>query len=64
VVPSLTTVHVQCQGIGERAGKLLLEILRGDDRDDGPWHQPIDLGFTVVERDSTLHPKAERAGGS
>lgn len=64
VVPSLTTVHVQCEGIGERAGKLLLEILQSDDQDDGAWHAPIDLGFTVVARDSTLHPKAERASGS
>ena len=51
-LPSLTTVHIDCIGIGERAAQLLLDVLAQ------PSHNTveqriIDLGFELIERQST-----------
>lgn len=44
--PALTTVHLDGQAIGTRAGQLLLDRLEGRDAPRGVW----DLGFSIVER--------------
>ncbi|RYF27991.1 MAG: LacI family DNA-binding transcriptional regulator [Comamonadaceae bacterium] len=46
VEPALTTVHLDGQAIGTRAGQLLLDRLEGRDAPRGVW----DLGFSIVER--------------
>ena len=51
--PSLTTVGIDCEGIGERAGQLVLDLLAVP-KDDWPSsHETIDLGFDLIERQST-----------
>ena len=52
LVPSLTTVRVHCTDIGERTGSLLTRIL-GDPEELELEPQSIDLGFQIIERDST-----------
>lgn len=51
--PSLTTVRVDCAGIGERAGQLLLDLLAMPKTDLPVSHETIDLGFDLIERQST-----------
>jgi LacI family transcriptional regulator, gluconate utilization system Gnt-I transcriptional repressor len=47
--PSLTTVHVDGQAIGQRAAQLIVERCRGE-----ATSQPIvDVGFRIIERQST-----------
>jgi LacI family transcriptional regulator, gluconate utilization system Gnt-I transcriptional repressor len=47
--PSLTTVHVDGQAIGQRAAQLIVERCRGQ-----AASQPIvDVGFRIIERQST-----------
>ncbi len=53
-VPSLTTVKVDTIGIGERAGRLLLKILAQPKHDLAMTRETIDLGFELIERQSTL----------
>ncbi|MEM9439118.1 MAG: LacI family DNA-binding transcriptional regulator [Pseudomonadota bacterium] len=53
IIPSLTTVHIDCIGIGERAGQLLLDLLSRTSIESADEHQVIDLGFELVEREST-----------
>ena len=53
IVPSLTTVHIDCVGIGERTGQLLLDVLSRSPGQPVEAHQIIDLGFELVERQST-----------
>ncbi len=52
-VPSLTTVHIDCVQIGARAGALMLELLDGAQDPSLMDHTSVDLGFRVVERQST-----------
>lgn len=47
--PALTTVHLDGQAIGTRAGQLLLERLNDKDSPRGVW----DLGFSIVERSTS-----------
>ncbi len=54
-VPSLTTVRVDCIGIGEQAGQLLLDVLDMPNPDVSTSHENIDLGFELIERQSTRH---------
>ncbi|MCD9028374.1 LacI family DNA-binding transcriptional regulator [Luteimonas sp. BDR2-5] len=49
VRPSITSVAVDQRGMGERAAALLLERLAGR----APEETRIDIGFRIVERDST-----------
>ncbi|MGI9434082.1 MAG: LacI family DNA-binding transcriptional regulator [Geminicoccaceae bacterium] len=53
IVPSLTTVHVNCTEIGRRAGKLLLDLLGRSGPNTSLDHETIDLGFDLIERQST-----------
>ncbi len=48
--PPLTTVHVDFRALGQRTGKLILELLSPDSSDDTP--RSIDVGVRVVERGS------------
>lgn len=49
MMPTLTTVRTPRAGIGEAAANMLVSLIRGETQS-----QPfIDLGFEVVERDST-----------
>jgi LacI family gluconate utilization system Gnt-I transcriptional repressor len=52
LLPSLTTVHVDGAEIGRRAAQLMLERCNGN-----AVEQPVvDLGFRIVERQSTGGP--------
>ena len=52
-VPSLTTVRVDCEQIGKRAGQLLIEVL-GREASPHPALEPaLDVGFEIIEREST-----------
>lgn len=53
IIPTLTTVHIDCTGIGERTGQLLLDLLSQSPEKAGGEHQIIDLGFELIERGST-----------
>lgn len=46
VQPALTTVHLDGQAIGARAGRLLLDRIDGREAPPGVW----DLGFSIIER--------------
>jgi len=56
IIPSLTTVHIDCVDIGERTGKLLLDLLSQPPGNYANPHQIIDLGFELIERKSTGGP--------
>lgn len=49
IAPTLTTVHVDGARIGEEAGRILLARCRGET----PAQQFIDVGFRIIEREST-----------
>jgi len=49
--PSLTTVATPRYAIGERAADIVLEIIRGSG--ERPRERVIDLGFRLIEREST-----------
>ena len=49
IVPPLTTIHVDFRALGQRTGRMLLELLTADGS-DAP--QRIDVGLTLVERAS------------
>ncbi len=53
-VPSLTTVKVDAGGIGERAGQLLLDILALPRHELPMARETIDLGFDLIERQSSF----------
>lgn len=55
IVPPLTTVHVDCAGIGQRTGQLLLDLLEKPGKTWPVDQQTINLGFDVIERQSTGH---------
>jgi LacI family gluconate utilization system Gnt-I transcriptional repressor len=56
LLPSLTTVHVDGAEIGRRAAQLVLDRCNGTSIE-----QPIvDLGFRIVERESTGGPAQPR----
>lgn len=57
LVPSITTVKVDAVGIGARAGQLIVEML--DRSADGAGDAAIDLGFEVIERESTARQVQE-----
>ncbi|WP_323990130.1 LacI family DNA-binding transcriptional regulator [Nguyenibacter sp. L1] len=59
VVPALTTVAVDFRAIGERTGRMVLDLLAG--RRDVP--RIVDLGVTLVRRETTLFRAAETARG-
>lgn len=48
--PSLTTIAVDAEGIGRRAGQLIRGLLRGEAADQP---QEIDVGFTLHARETT-----------
>lgn len=50
IVPHLTTAHFYYKTSGEKAAKLLVEMIQNKGK-PGPVHQ-IMLGYTIVERDS------------
>lgn len=52
-VPSLTTVHIDCVRIGASAGRLMLELLDDAGEPSRHEHVALDLGFRIVEREST-----------
>lgn len=58
-VPSLTTVRVDCNAIGRRAGKLLLTLLSESVGQARAEHVRIDVGFELVKRQSTRHASSE-----
>ncbi len=49
IAPTLTTVHVDGERIGTEAGRILLARCKGDT----PAEQRIDVGFRIIEREST-----------
>ena len=49
IAPTLTTVHVDGYRIGEEAGRIILARCRGETPDE----RSIDVGFHIVEREST-----------
>jgi len=49
IAPTLTTVHVDGARIGAEAGRILLERCRGET----PAQSFIDVGFRIIEREST-----------
>ena len=51
--PSLTTIQVDCAGMGERTGRLLLDLLDRERTDQQGTSQIIDIGHKVIERQST-----------
>ena len=53
VVPPLSSVRIDCVGIGRRSATLLLELLQDPTSQSGADRANIDLGFEVVERAST-----------
>jgi LacI family gluconate utilization system Gnt-I transcriptional repressor len=53
--PSLTTVATPRYRIGERAAKIVLEIIRGSGA--RPPEPCIDLGFQLIRRGSTQPPR-------
>ena len=53
IIPSLTTVRIDCVGIGARTGQLLLDVLSNLPNNDQDEHRIIDLGFQLIERQST-----------
>ena len=53
--PSLTTVATPRYRIGERAAKIVLEIIRGSG--ERPPELCIDLGFKLIPRGSTQPPR-------
>lgn len=53
-VPALTTVRTQRYAIGSTAAQMLLQRIRGET----PPSATVDMGFEIVQRDSTRHPSA------
>jgi len=53
--PSLTTVATPRYEIGRRSGEIVLEIIRGSG--NRPRNRQIDLGFKLIERQSTRPPR-------
>ena len=51
--PSLTTVGIDCEAIGERAGQLLIDLLAAPKHERSIAPEIIDLGFELIERQST-----------
>ena len=49
-LPSITTVHVDGPRIGRLAAQLIIDRCRGV----RPEHAVFDLGFTLIERESTV----------
>jgi len=49
LLPSLTTVHIDGAGIGRRAAEMVVARCRGETVID----RIVDVGFTIVEREST-----------
>ncbi len=56
IIPSLTTVHIDCVDIGQRTGQLLLDLLARPLGQAGEDQQVLDLGFEIIERRSTEIP--------
>jgi LacI family gluconate utilization system Gnt-I transcriptional repressor len=48
--PPLTTIHVDFHALGQRAGELILKLVKGEAEGDAPTIE--DVGLTVVERAS------------
>jgi LacI family gluconate utilization system Gnt-I transcriptional repressor len=63
-VPSLTTIGVDAQAIGREAGRLILAMVGGG-AGAGETAQPatLDLGFRLIERQSTQRPLLGPGGG-
>lgn len=55
--PSLTTIATPRYELAQRSAEIVLEIVRGSGR--GPAKKRIDVGFKLVERESTA-PRASR----
>jgi LacI family transcriptional regulator, gluconate utilization system Gnt-I transcriptional repressor len=49
--PRITTVSVDCYGIGRQAARRLIELIKGEEENNG--QEIILTGFRVVEREST-----------
>ena len=60
--PRLTTVATPRYDIGVRAGEIVLEIIRGSGV--RPRDRRIDLGFKLIERESTSSPRVPAAAGT
>lgn len=59
IVPSLSTVHIDGAGIGRRAAELIIARCKGQ-----PVDEPsVDLGFAIVERESTSAGAAPSPAG-
>lgn len=52
-VPALTTVRVQSRELGCRAAQVLLQRLNGATTDVAAQGKVVDLGFQIIEREST-----------
>lgn len=50
--PRLSTVRLDARAMGQRAARLLLHRLEGNRPRQGPAPRPVDLGFSIVSRDS------------
>lgn len=49
VVPRLTTIHVDFHDLGERTGKIILDLLAEEEMDTP---RVVDVGFEIIERES------------
>ncbi|TWB39583.1 LacI family DNA-binding transcriptional regulator [Nitrospirillum pindoramense] len=50
--PRLSTIRLDARAMGQRAARLLLHRLEGGRPRQGPTPRPVDLGFSIVSRDS------------
>jgi LacI family gluconate utilization system Gnt-I transcriptional repressor len=58
LAPSLSTVHVDGTAIGKRAAQMILQRCRGGNVDK----RIVDVGFRIVERESTAAPSDPKPG--
>ena len=64
-VPALTTIRIDARDIGSRTGELLLRLLDGPAKTAAEPPGPIDVGFELVQRETTAPAaRARRAGTS
>ena len=64
-VPALTTIRIDARGIGSRTGELLLRLLDGQAHPSvQPSPGPIDVGFDLVQRQTTAPSARVRRTGT
>jgi LacI family gluconate utilization system Gnt-I transcriptional repressor len=59
--PALTSVAIPRYEMAEQSARIVLDLIRGSG--ERPAERRIDLGFRIVERQSTRRPGSARADG-